>query len=85
MTPENLEKAHTLLNRYRYLQNVAENFSICTGYRVMLRMEFKGREDGLRGTDHSPDLPVDRNWVNGVLNMLLDEVDQQLKDLGVEV
>lgn len=79
MTPERLEKAHILLNRYRHLQNIAENFSNCTGYRLMLRMEFKGQ------SGHCLDVPVGRNGVNEALNTLLDEADQQLRDLGVEL
>jgi len=84
MTPENLELAHTLLKKYRYLQTVAQNFTTCTGYRLMLRMEFKNAEY-IDGSPHCPDLPVTKDEITDLLAELMTETYNKLKDLGVEV
>jgi len=84
MTPEQLEKAHTLLKRYQYLQTVRTNFAASTGYRLKLVMEFKNKTP-LPGSDNHPDLPITKAEIEDLLSTLMTEVYNQLKDLGVEV
>lgn len=83
MTPEQLEKAHKLLGKYRHLQGIKTDLVASTGFRLQLRLEFPANKEA--SYQHAPDIPVSAYDVVNLLDMLLEDTRAPLAELGVEV
>ena len=83
MTPEQLEKAHKLLGKYRHLEKIKTDLVASSGFRLQLRFDFPDNKEA--SYHHAPDIPVSAYDVLKLLDTLLEDTRAPLAELGVEV